>query len=103
MKILQVSAEAAPFAKIGGLADMTGALPRAWVADGHEVIPILPLYGTIDREKFGITKTDHYVDGAAGRLDGVCRRLRRHASEERREVLLHPLQRVFRPQGHLRV
>lgn len=58
MKILQVSAEAAPFAKVGGLADMTGALPGAWEAQGHEVVPILPLYGTIDKEKFSIVKTD---------------------------------------------
>lgn len=58
MKILQVSAEAAPFAKVGGLADMTGALPRAWATDGHEVVPVLPLYGTIDVERYGIVKTE---------------------------------------------
>lgn len=57
MNILQVSAEVAPYAKVGGLADMTGALPRAWSADGHHVVPVLPLYGTIDRERFGITPT----------------------------------------------
>lgn len=58
MKILQVSAEAAPYAKVGGLADMTGALPIAWHADGHDVVPVLPLYGSIDTELFGIRKTD---------------------------------------------
>lgn len=58
MKILQVAAEMAPYAKVGGLADMTGALPRAWSAAGHDVVPILPLYGTIDMERFGITKSD---------------------------------------------
>ncbi|MGA0833994.1 MAG: glycogen/starch synthase, partial [Candidatus Kapaibacteriota bacterium] len=42
MNILQVSAEVAPYAKVGGLADMTGALPRAWSADGHHVVPVLP-------------------------------------------------------------
>ena len=58
MNILQVSAEAAPFAKVGGLADMTGAFPRAWVNDGHQVLPVLPLYGTIDTEKFNIEQTE---------------------------------------------
>lgn len=58
MKILQIAAEMAPYAKVGGLADMTGALPRAWNEAGHEVVPILPLYGTIDMERFGITKSD---------------------------------------------
>lgn len=58
MTILQVSAEMVPFAKVGGLADMTGALPRAWSDAGHTVIPVLPLYGNIDVEKYGITKTD---------------------------------------------
>jgi starch synthase len=57
MKILQVAAEMAPYAKVGGLADMTGALPRAWAAAGHDVVPVLPLYGTIDMERFGITKS----------------------------------------------
>jgi starch synthase len=37
---------------------MTGALPRAWSAQGHEVLPVLPLYGNIDTGRFGITKTD---------------------------------------------
>ncbi len=58
MKILQAAAEMVPFAKVGGLADMTGALPRVWKDAGHEVVPVLPLYGHIDVDKFGITKTD---------------------------------------------
>jgi starch synthase len=58
MKILQASAEAAPFAKVGGLADMTGALPKAWAEAGHDVLAVLPLYGTIDREKYGLERLD---------------------------------------------
>src|SRR5688572_14693592 len=47
MRIAQVSAELAPFAKTGGLADVCGALPRYLVQAGHEVRPFLPLYGNL--------------------------------------------------------
>lgn len=61
MKILVTAAEVAPYAKVGGLADMTAALPKAWRWAGHEVIVLLPLYGTIDTEAYGLTKTDHVI------------------------------------------
>ena len=77
MNILQVSAEAAPFAKVGGLADMTGALPGAWEELGHKVIPVLPLYGTIDAEKFGITKDGYRVVGTFLWVDRIRNRVYR--------------------------
>src|SRR5262249_37106350 len=46
--ILVVSAEVAPFAKAGGLADVCGSLPKALAALGHEVVVVLPAYGTIE-------------------------------------------------------
>jgi len=66
MNILVAAAEVAPFAKVGGLADMTGALPRAWEEAGHAVVVVLPLYGTIDKEAFGITKTDIVLEVPMG-------------------------------------
>ncbi|EHI69435.1 glycogen synthase GlgA [Streptococcus ictaluri] len=48
MKITFVAAEAAPFAKTGGLGDVIGALPKALVKKGHQVSVILPYYDMID-------------------------------------------------------
>ena len=44
LKILLVSAEVAPFAKTGGLADVAGALPHALAARGHDVRVLMPWY-----------------------------------------------------------
>ena len=44
MKILFASSEVIPFAKTGGLADVSGSLPEALAALGHEVAVVTPLY-----------------------------------------------------------
>ena len=44
MRILFVASEGLPFSKTGGLADVVGALPKALVAQGHEVTVVLPRY-----------------------------------------------------------
>ena len=54
MKVIFVSSEIVPFASTGGLGDVLAALPKALVDQGEEVIRFLPLYQSIDREKFGI-------------------------------------------------
>ncbi len=57
IKILMASAEAAPFAKVGGLADIVGSLPGALKKLGCDVRVIIPLYGSVDRKKYKLKKT----------------------------------------------
>ncbi|MFA5320951.1 MAG: glycogen synthase GlgA [Candidatus Omnitrophota bacterium] len=47
MRIAFFTPEAVPYAKTGGLADVTGALSRALCEAGHEVIVLMPAYGKI--------------------------------------------------------
>lgn len=46
-RVLMVSSEATPFAKTGGLADVTGALPAALQRLGDEVAVVMPRYRQI--------------------------------------------------------
>jgi len=54
MNILMVSAEMAPVAKVGGLADVVAGLSRVLGTRGHDVRVVLPLYGHLDRRRLGI-------------------------------------------------
>jgi starch synthase len=52
MKILFVSSEETPFAKVGGLGEVTFSLPKALNRLGHDARVMIPLYGTVDLVKF---------------------------------------------------
>jgi starch synthase len=56
LKIAFIASECAPYAKTGGLADVVGALPGALKALGHEVIVVMPMYGSVDWNRHGITR-----------------------------------------------
>lgn len=64
MNILYATAEAAPFIKTGGLADVAGSLPLNIKKQGHDIRVVLPLHGKIsdeykkDMKKIG----EYYVD-----------------------------------------
>ena len=54
MKVCFIAAEAAPFVKVGGLGDVIGSLPKALRELGIDARVVLPLYSSIDRERFKI-------------------------------------------------
>jgi len=49
-----IASECVPFAKTGGLADAVAGLSRALVARGHEVVVVLPKYGSIPADRFDL-------------------------------------------------
>ncbi|PIE76561.1 hypothetical protein CSA17_01555 [bacterium DOLJORAL78_65_58] len=77
MNILMVSAELAPFAKVGGLADVAEALSRSLAGRGHDVRVVLPLYGSLDRKKEKI-RTLKKLPPLSLRVGGRMRDVRYH-------------------------
>lgn len=72
MKIAFVSTECVPYAKTGGLADVTGSLPKALEKLGCEVKVFLPKYSFVDESIHGL----HYNWGVGEmpiRVNGVVR------------------------------
>ncbi|NOX63381.1 MAG: glycogen synthase [Chloroflexi bacterium] len=61
LRILYLSAEMAPYARTGGLAQVAAALPRALRRLGDDVRVMLPRYGLIDPERHGLRRViDHF-------------------------------------------
>jgi starch synthase len=54
LKVLILAAEIVPFAKVGGLADVVGALPKALQALGHDVRLVMPRYRQVDPSRFDL-------------------------------------------------
>ncbi|MDD5342743.1 MAG: glycogen/starch synthase [Patescibacteria group bacterium] len=52
ISVLFATAELTPLAKVGGLADVAGALPPVLLELGVDVRVVLPKYGTIDENKY---------------------------------------------------
>ncbi|OGF24047.1 hypothetical protein A3H09_01825 [Candidatus Falkowbacteria bacterium RIFCSPLOWO2_12_FULL_45_13] len=57
LKILIAAAEVTPIAKVGGLGDVIGALPKALKKLNLDARVIIPFYGAIDKNKYKIELT----------------------------------------------
>ncbi len=57
MNIAFITSECYPFAKTGGLADVSYSLPRALAERGHDVRVFMPRYYAVDKEKFHLEMT----------------------------------------------
>lgn len=62
MKIVLCAAEVVPFAKVGGLADVMGSLPKALAEIDLAPTVVMPKYGLIDPDKYQLEKTDIAYD-----------------------------------------
>jgi starch synthase len=77
LKIIFVSSEMVPFAKTGGLADVSGTLPKAIKSLGHEIVGVIPFYKNISGEDTGIRMDipfpdkNEYCSVAKGSLNGL--------------------------------
>lgn len=62
LRVLFVTPELAPFAKAGGLGDVSGALPVALAARGIDVRIVVPLYAGISRDNLSILPQTIHVN-----------------------------------------
>lgn len=62
LKILFASSEVAPFAKTGGLADVSASLPAALASLGHHVVVVMPLYRSVKEGRLKLKKHEVYLD-----------------------------------------
>ena len=77
-RVLLAASEVVGFAKTGGLADVTGALPRALARRGHQVAVVMPYYSAIRRAKVPVEKTGVALPVPFGDKVLACRLLRSH-------------------------
>ncbi len=78
MKVLIVSSEIIPYAKTGGLADVTGTLPKVLRGLGIEADCILPKYGLVKDEQYQIVPTSVEVKVPMGHREERGRILQRN-------------------------
>jgi starch synthase len=72
LKILFVASEMAPFIKTGGLADVTGVLPKALSRMGHDVVCVIPKYADLNLGERFIHATNRALNVWMGTKEEWC-------------------------------
>lgn len=89
MKVLMVGTEMAPYAKVGGLGDVLGALPGALVGLGCEVTVVLPHLPAMDAARWGIAPTGVAVQAWIGGQPQTAEVLEARAAGGVRVLFIH--------------
>jgi starch synthase len=72
LRVLMASAETSPFAKAGGVADVTAALAKELRRQGHDVRLVLPRYRQISPERHGLRQAVAALPVRLGRETVDC-------------------------------
>ncbi len=72
MRVLFVASECAPYAKCGGLGDVVASLPQALRRLGVDARVVIPLYDSIDRERYGLEPEPSCLVQAGGGEVNAC-------------------------------
>ncbi len=80
MKIAIVSSECVPYAKMGGLGDVIGSLPKALEKLGCDVKVFIPKYLFIDESKFGL-RYNWNVGEMPIRINGIIHSVHLHQAK----------------------
>ena len=78
LRVLLAASEVVGFAKTGGLADVTGALPRALAKRGNLAAVVMPLYAAVRRSGAPIERTGIVLPVPMGDRILACRVYRSH-------------------------
>jgi starch synthase len=89
MRVLVVSSEIVPFAKTGGLADVTGSLPKALRRIGVEADCVMPFYRSVERERFSLQQAAPPVRVPMGHREETGVVMETDAGEGVRGYLVH--------------
>ncbi|MEM1022178.1 MAG: glycogen synthase [Myxococcota bacterium] len=109
MKILFLSPEVAPFAKVGGLGDVGSALPRQLAALDHDVRVFLPLYPRVEEKLEEVESVLPQLDFRLGPRSIRCAILRSRLPDSSCDLYLIQCPELYawpeiydRPDEHLR-
>jgi starch synthase len=97
MRILFLSSEVGPFSKSGGLGDVSGALPSAMAALGHEVRVVTPLYRSVKPNGFVPEPLPLTLSFPFGEIES---RFRRAELEPRFSVIVVDVPELFDRPGY---